>query len=82
MDERHNETVAAIRAVALPDVLLTEDVARVLRIGVSAARAILRKGIIPAKKIGRRWLVSRSELLRAISFGGASWRFLPSGGRP
>lgn len=77
MDEKHAATIAAIRAVALPDILSVEDLARALRVTSSAARMLLRAGRIPGKKLGRRWLVSRSELLRALSPAVPPFRILP-----
>ncbi len=81
-DERANRVAAAARQILLPDVLAVEDLAPVLHLRPSAIRALIRRGAIPARKLGRRWLVTRAELLRALSCPAAGWRAVPPGGRP
>ncbi len=78
--ERIATVAAAARAVLLPDVLTVEDLARVLHIGPSAVRALIRAGRVPAAKVGRRWLCSRVELLRVLtpSHGAPQLRALPA----
>ncbi len=39
-----------------------DEVAAVLGIGRSVAYQYVRTGVIPAERIGRRWLVSRKRL--------------------
>lgn len=52
-----------LRAVALPDICQVEDLASHLRQSPSSIRAMLRKGQLPGRRVGRRWLVSRAALL-------------------
>jgi len=82
IQQRIAALAGAAREVLLPDILLAEDLARVLRITPGAARALIRSGQVPARKIGRRWLVSRAEFLRQLTPPDASSRFglVPPGG--
>jgi hypothetical protein len=72
--------LAAARAVAdaaaastmrrglLPEVLLSEDVAAVLKIGVPAARRVIRSGVCgPHIRLGRRLAVRRVAFLAALA---------------
>ena len=59
----HDETV--FRA-ALPQVLDTADLSRLLRRCPTAVRRLLRAGELPARKVAGRWLVERECLLEAI----------------
>jgi hypothetical protein len=58
--------IAATRAIVMPEVLDTRDLAYWLRCGESTARARLRAGVIPGRRLGRRWFVTRAALLRAL----------------
>ncbi len=82
--ERVAALAGAARQVLLPDVLVAEDLARALHVGPGAARAMLRSGAIPARKIGRRWLIARTELLRSLAAPDVTSRFglLPRPGKP
>jgi hypothetical protein len=73
--ERSATIAAAARQVLLPDILVVEDVARAIHAGPSRVREMLRTGLIPAKKLGRRWLVTRVELLRALTPTSVTPRF-------
>lgn len=55
------------RTIFLPDLLLVEDLAPVLRMSPSGVRAALRAGRIPGKRVGRKWMVSRAALLGFIA---------------
>lgn len=44
------------------DLLTATDVARILRVQRTTALTYMRRGIVPACKIGRRWYSSRSLL--------------------
>jgi excisionase family DNA binding protein len=61
------DAVAATRAVLLPEVLDVEALAYWLRCSPSSARAHLRAGRIRGRRIGRRWLISREAVLRALA---------------
>jgi excisionase family DNA binding protein len=43
----------------LPDVLTVEEVAKVLRLGRSAAYEAVRRGEIPSLRIGRRLIIPK-----------------------
>lgn len=75
--ERVAALAGAARSILLPDILTVEDLAPVLHLRPSAVRALIRRGAIPARKLGRRWLVARGELLRALSSPVATWRAVP-----
>lgn len=51
---------------ALPDVLFTEDVARVLRMSERAVRYAIQQRRIPAHKIGRRHLIPKAALMERL----------------
>ena len=53
--------------IMLPEVCLVSHIARVLHLTPSTVQALIRRGEIPAKKIGRSWVISRTEFLRVIS---------------
>lgn len=44
------------------DLLTPNDVANVLQVKRSTALDYMRRGVIPARKIGRRWYALRSQL--------------------
>jgi excisionase family DNA binding protein len=49
------------------DLLTPTDVAAVLQVQRSTALDYMRRGVIPARKIGRRWYALRSRLDAYIS---------------
>ncbi len=55
-----------LRTLLIPDLATVQDLAPFFKISVSGMRAMLRRGALPAKKVGRRWIVSRRFLLAAI----------------
>ena len=59
--------VAAVRAIALPDVMSVEELARHLGLSPSIVSDLIREGAIPAKKIGSEWFISREALLQYLS---------------
>jgi excisionase family DNA binding protein len=59
----------------LPDVLVVEDVARVSHASVAAVRDWIRSGLLPARKLGKRWLISRTELMRLLASPDVTPRF-------
>ncbi len=56
-----------VRQIFLPDLLVIEDLARVLRITPAGVRAALRAGRLPGRRIGKRWFVSRAALLAHLA---------------
>lgn len=67
MSTSHEALVAATRAIALPDVASAADLARHLHLSESAVRGLLRTGVIPGRKLGRKWFVSRQALLSVLA---------------
>jgi hypothetical protein len=65
--ERIATVAAAARQVRLPDILAAEDLAGPLHVTPRAVREMFRRGLLPGKKLGRRWLTTREEVLRALS---------------
>lgn len=57
----------ALRSVALPDVCLVEDLADHLRASRSAIRSALRRGDLPGRRVGKRWLIARLALLESLA---------------
>ncbi len=53
--------------LVLPDLLTVEVLARHLGRGPAAVRALLRRKVLPGRRIGRRWIVERRALLRALA---------------
>ena len=58
---------AATRAVMLPDLILVEDLAQFLGVAPSSVTRLLRRGELPGRKVGKRWIVTRHALLRALT---------------
>jgi excisionase family DNA binding protein len=52
---------------SLPVILWAEDVASLLGVSVVHARRLMSRGGIPAKKVGKRWLVLRDVLLKSLA---------------
>lgn len=50
------------RAAPTADVLSVAETARVLGLSVNTTYAYLADGTIPGRRVGRRWIVSRSRL--------------------
>jgi len=60
------ELLAAAEA-ELPAVLSVKQVAKFLGLSLGTTYARLRNGSIPARQVGRRWLVSREALVAWLS---------------
>jgi excisionase family DNA binding protein len=50
----------------LPATLTVEEAARLLRIGRNQAYQAVASGELPAKRIGRRWVIPTVRLLRLL----------------
>ena len=57
----------ALRSIALPDICRVPDLANHTRMSPTAIRRAFRRGVIPGRKIGGRWLTSRQAVLAALS---------------
>jgi len=64
----------AVESIYLPDILVAEELSSILRMTPAGVRAALRAGRIPGRRVGRRWLVSRTALLAHIAAGERDWR--------
>jgi len=64
--EREKQTVAATKAVLMPEVLNLDDIAYWLHCSRSYARKLLIRGDLPGRRIARRWLVTRRALLEFV----------------
>ena len=50
-----------------PDVLSIQDIMEILKIGRTLAYRLVNDKTIPAKKLGRDWIISKSNLIELIS---------------
>jgi len=66
-----------LRAVSLPDLATAESIALQLGVTPSSVRALFRSGAIPGRKLGRRWVASRVELLASLSRPANTLRLMP-----
>jgi excisionase family DNA binding protein len=55
------------RPLTRTDVLSTTEVAELLGIPRSTVHALARRGELPARRVGRRWLFLRDRLAAAIA---------------
>ena len=60
---KNEAAVNALRSLSLPDIVSAERLAHHLNVSPTTVRAHLRRGDLPGRKIGRRWFVSRRDLL-------------------
>ncbi len=59
-----------VESIYLPDILVAEELSGILRMTPAGVRAALRAGRLPGRRVGRRWLVSRTALLAHIAAAG------------
>jgi len=52
--------------VGYPDVLGIEDLMQILKIGKNLAYRLVQEKTIPAKKVGRDWIIAKSQLIKYI----------------
>ena len=63
----HPLVTGSVRELLLPDIASVAEVAQHLGISRSVVRRWIRAGVIPGRKLGRRWYVARRELLALFS---------------
>jgi excisionase family DNA binding protein len=51
----------------LPRVMTTEEVAELLRTSPSVISRMANSGDLPARKVGKRWLYMRDEIIRYLT---------------
>ena len=52
--------------VDYPDILGIEDLMQILKIGKNLAYRLVKEKTIPAKKVGRDWIIAKSQLIKYI----------------
>ncbi|MGQ0632494.1 MAG: helix-turn-helix domain-containing protein [Sporichthyaceae bacterium] len=57
----------AIAVAALPEVLTREQAAWLLRLSPGRLDAAVKRGEVPARKVGRKWLFSKTALLAVFT---------------
>jgi excisionase family DNA binding protein len=57
----------ALRSIALPDIATVEDLSTFFGISPPTVRRHLREGLLPGRRVGRRWFVSRPALLAHLA---------------
>jgi len=57
----------ARKAHYLPDILTTDDVARLFQLNPKTVERLARKGSIPARRVARKWRFSRQKLLAYVT---------------
>lgn len=50
-----------------PDFLTVEQVCTILQMHENTVRSLLNQGIIPGKKLSRKWVVSREALVKTLN---------------
>lgn len=63
-----------VRLTQLPRVLLVEDIAATFRVRIATARRWCRAGVLPASRLGGKWVVVRDDLLRQLTVSAAAAR--------
>lgn len=66
LNDIQKAAIAAARAISLPEILTVRDVAQALQLSLRAARGHIAAGRIPGRRVGRKWVVTRSALLEAV----------------
>lgn len=61
----------ATAVAALPEVLTRDQAAWLLRLSPGRLDAAVKRGEVPARKVGRKWLYSKTALLAVITGAGA-----------
>lgn len=49
-----------------PDVVTPEQVAEMLQIGLTLTYRLLRSGVLPAKRIGRKYIIAKKNVIEFI----------------
>jgi excisionase family DNA binding protein len=65
-NSRSSALIEATRSVTVPDICSVEDVAHHLKASHGTVCRWLRDGVIPGRKVGRRWFVTREVLLALV----------------
>lgn len=72
----HDDDPDENRTLTRTDVLSTSEVAALLGIPRSTVHELARRGDLPARRVGRRWLFTRDRIAAAIAplDDPAAWR--------
>lgn len=49
-----------------PDVVTPEQVAEMLQIGLTLTYRLLRSGVLPAKRIGRKYIIAKRNVIEFV----------------
>ena len=60
------KTATPAVAARSPDVLDVADAAQLLRVSADTVYQLFRKGELPGRKVGRRWITTRASVMRWI----------------
>lgn len=71
------EPKATLRDLVLPDIITADVLARAMRCSEMTARALMRRGTIPAKKLAGKWLTTRVAVLRTLTESRPEPRLMP-----
>lgn len=76
MHHHHDDDPDESRALTRTDVLATSEVAALLGVPRSTVHELARRGDLPARRVGRRWLFIRDRIAAAIAplDDPAAWR--------
>jgi hypothetical protein len=69
--------VQAARSLTIADVCSVEDLAIHFRVSRAAVRRWLKLGLLPGRRIGRRWYVTRHAILASLRGESGMLRRLP-----
>lgn len=72
----------ALRSVALPDIVTVEAYAAHTHQHPATVRAQLRAGLLPGRRVGRRWLIARLALIAHLSRPQPALRIVGDRGTP
>ncbi len=64
---RRSDDVDPRDASTWPEVMTPDEVAQVLRLQGESVRQLLRDGVLPGRKIGGTWMITKSRLLAFLN---------------
>lgn len=74
METKERYDAAAADGLILPEIINVPHLAVVLHRTEGGVRALFRRGVLPGVKLGREWVITRRELLRALTRPGTTTR--------
>ena len=64
---RRSDDVDPRNASTWPEVMTPDEVAQVLRLQGESVRQLLRDGVLPGRKIGGTWMITKTRLLAFLN---------------